>query len=323
MAGYVPKWSRESQSKGSTQQPKFGVVSRPIFHSEKAPLQHGMSFNFADGTTEEQYKAMGLEASNRDLEADRAANPGIGSSFSRTIDRLKAGNIDAPGSDAYERYGAGRGRMEENKKLPQDTSQQNTPGTYFGQSKAATEKMEPAPVTVSAVPSVNYEMRKIDIDKKTAMSGKDDGLPKPDGTMRPMGDPEPAKKTKPVKKDKSSSASPVRATTVKKPDPAKGSTTRAPVISDKTPVVPPADNATRTSKPYPAKAAAMKSSADMPSRQVPGAASSAEVDRVAKEFADLDKAYNAYDPKDGLGKESLRLLRDAAKKRYENIGKRK
>lgn len=90
-------------------QPTFGVVSKPIFHSE---VQH-----LADGTpSEEEFKRMGVEASNRELEAARSQEAGavdkIKGGFGRLLDRLKAGNIDAPGSRAYEEMGAGRGRAE-------------------------------------------------------------------------------------------------------------------------------------------------------------------------------------------------------------------
>jgi len=57
---------------------------------------------FADGGEVEQeaaYKAAGLAASKDES--------------SGLWDRLKAGNIDAPGSDAYNRWGAGRGRADE------------------------------------------------------------------------------------------------------------------------------------------------------------------------------------------------------------------
>lgn len=49
------------------------------------------------GLTEEDYKQRGLEASKGDV-----------ASF---LDRMKAGNIDEPGSEAYNRWGAGYGRL--------------------------------------------------------------------------------------------------------------------------------------------------------------------------------------------------------------------
>jgi len=55
---------------------------------------------------EEAYKRAGLEASNAEL----AANP---PSFLGAFRRLGEGNIDQPGSEAYNKYGAGRGRALE------------------------------------------------------------------------------------------------------------------------------------------------------------------------------------------------------------------
>lgn len=347
MAGYVPKWSRESQAKGSVQQPKFGIVSRPIFHTEKAPQQHGMSFNFADGTTEEQYKLMGLEASNRDLEADRAANPGIGAAFSRTWDRLKAGNVDAPGSVAYDKYGAGRGRAEERNKAAAasnevqanqtkafESANNSVPKSSNGATEAITTSVPSNKMLSDSIVMSERRSEQSDKDKKNAMAGKDDGLAKPSDAIRPMGDPAKTKKTnktKAVRANQSNSSGANRSNQVRASNveavrgklPAQVIAGRTPIVSDKTPVVPPADNETRKSKPYPAKAAAFKQSSDKPSRQVPGVASQAEIEKAAKDFTDLDKAYNDFDPKDALGKESLRLLRDAAKRRYEAAGIRK
>lgn len=106
----VPKWARENMAKTGGQ-PTFGVVSKPsLFHS--APVQ------LADGgdPTEADLKRMGLEASNRYVEIQRSQEAGvldkIKGGLGRTWDRLTAGNIDAPGSRAYEQYGAGLGRKE-------------------------------------------------------------------------------------------------------------------------------------------------------------------------------------------------------------------
>lgn len=64
------------------------------------------------GKTEEQYKKEGLEASKGDK---------VG-----FFERLRMGNIDAPGSEAYQRFGAGRGRMEEESKKPVSESAKET-----------------------------------------------------------------------------------------------------------------------------------------------------------------------------------------------------
>lgn len=64
------------------------------------------------GKTEEQYKKEGLEASKGDK---------VG-----FFERLRMGNIDAPGSEAYQRFGAGRGRMEEESRKPVPESAKET-----------------------------------------------------------------------------------------------------------------------------------------------------------------------------------------------------
>lgn len=66
----------------------------------------------AGGKTEEQYKKEGLEASKGDK---------VG-----FFERLRMGNIDKPGSEAYQRFGAGRGRMEEESKKPVSESAKET-----------------------------------------------------------------------------------------------------------------------------------------------------------------------------------------------------
>lgn len=64
------------------------------------------------GKTEEQYKKEGLEAS-------KGEKVGF-------FERLRMGNIDAPGSEAYQRFGAGRGRMEEESRKPVPESAKET-----------------------------------------------------------------------------------------------------------------------------------------------------------------------------------------------------
>jgi len=106
----VPKWARENMAK-SGGQPTFGVVSKPSpFHSQE--VKH-----LADGTpSEDEFKRMGIEASNRYREIEKSQETGvldkISGALGRTWDRIKAGNIDAPGSRAYEQYGAGLGKKE-------------------------------------------------------------------------------------------------------------------------------------------------------------------------------------------------------------------
>ena len=106
----VPKWARENMAKTGGM-PSHGVVSKPSpFHS--SDVKH-----LADGTpSEDDFKRMGIEASNRYNEIEKSQETGaldkIAGAIGRTWDRLKAGNIDAPGSRAYEQYGAGLGKAE-------------------------------------------------------------------------------------------------------------------------------------------------------------------------------------------------------------------
>jgi len=106
----VPKWARENMAKTGGQ-PTFGVVSKPsLFHSSPVKLADG------GGPTEAELKRMGLEASNRYAEIEKSQEQGfldkVKGVGGRFFDRLTAGNIDAPGSRAYEQYGAGLGKKE-------------------------------------------------------------------------------------------------------------------------------------------------------------------------------------------------------------------
>ena len=106
----VPKWARENMAKTGGM-PTHGVVSKPSpFHSQD--VKH-----LADGTpSEDEFKRMGLEASDRYNEIEKSQEVGaldkLKGGFGRLFDRIKAGNIDAPGSRAYEQYGAGLGKAE-------------------------------------------------------------------------------------------------------------------------------------------------------------------------------------------------------------------
>ena len=98
--GFVPKWSRADHKKTSSSAPKQGVRQMPsLFHGAKDAQYSGPNL-FADGgeVDEETLKEEGLKAS---------AGEKVG-----LWERLKAGNIDDPGSEAYRRFGAGRGRNE-------------------------------------------------------------------------------------------------------------------------------------------------------------------------------------------------------------------
>lgn len=106
----VPKWARENMAKTGGM-PTHGVVSKlSPFHSQD--VKH-----LADGTpSEDEFKRMGIEASDRYNEIEKSQEVGaldkLKGGFGRLFDRIKAGNIDAPGSRAYEQYGAGLGKAE-------------------------------------------------------------------------------------------------------------------------------------------------------------------------------------------------------------------
>jgi hypothetical protein len=104
------------------------------------------------GKTEEQYKREGLAASNRDLDEERSSMSGLEkftSGFKRLGRRLTEGNIDQPGSEAYYKYGAGRGKMieESTKKVPEMSSDYSGRGaTTLSETK---ELPKPAETTMS------------------------------------------------------------------------------------------------------------------------------------------------------------------------------
>lgn len=79
------------------------------------------------GKTEEQYKKEGLEASKGDK---------VG-----FFERLRMGNIDAPGSEAYQRFGAGRGRMEEESRKPVSESAKES-SDYSGRGSRSSEPVQ-------------------------------------------------------------------------------------------------------------------------------------------------------------------------------------
>lgn len=115
--GYSPDWQKQSYAKGNSTPKvtqKGNIVRNELFHN--APSRLGL----ADGgdVTEEQLKKEGLAISNKERE-DRRANMSAGERFkdgaSSLWERLKAGNIDSPNSEAYYKYGAGRARAERDK----------------------------------------------------------------------------------------------------------------------------------------------------------------------------------------------------------------
>jgi hypothetical protein len=94
MTGRVQDWNRQSMKKGDSA-PQHGVRSMgSLFHSN-APVM------LADGgkVDEAAMKQRGLAESNKEKPMG-------------LFERLRMGNIDQAGSEAYNRFGAGRGRME-------------------------------------------------------------------------------------------------------------------------------------------------------------------------------------------------------------------
>ncbi len=94
MTGRVEDWNRQSMKKDGSA-PQHGVRSMgSLFHSN-APVM------LADGgkVDEAAMKQRGLAESNKEKPMG-------------LFERLRMGNIDQPGSEAYNRFGAGRGRME-------------------------------------------------------------------------------------------------------------------------------------------------------------------------------------------------------------------
>lgn len=101
MAGKVPEWARQDMRKSAGYGCKPGIkqMGSP-FHGAKPQVRH-----YADGSEggvkaddEATLKSEGLKAS----EGDKVG----------FFERLRMGNIDDPNSEAYRRFGAGRGKTE-------------------------------------------------------------------------------------------------------------------------------------------------------------------------------------------------------------------
>lgn len=102
--GQVPDWQRQNMKKTGASGPTTTSSRKDLgslFHSAPAAQHKSVTkpMHLADGDTEETYKARGLEASSGE-------NVGF-------FERMRMGNIDQPGSEAYNRFGAGRGREVE------------------------------------------------------------------------------------------------------------------------------------------------------------------------------------------------------------------
>lgn len=103
--GFVPKWSRGNHKKTAPSSAQQGVRQMPsLFHGAK-DAQFSAPNLFADGgeVSEEALKSEGLKAS-------QSENVGF-------FERMKMGNIDDPSSEAYKRFGAGRGRLERDRAM--------------------------------------------------------------------------------------------------------------------------------------------------------------------------------------------------------------
>lgn len=111
--GFKPDWQQSSYAKGSsipkvTQ--KGNIISQPLFHHQPSRL------SLADGGSvdDETYKSAEYQADKKaGLEASKNEKVSL-------WERLKMGNIDAPGSRAYNELGAGRGKMEREKQATFD-----------------------------------------------------------------------------------------------------------------------------------------------------------------------------------------------------------
>lgn len=280
MSGNVPDWLRANHKKTSNSKMQGGVQSRPIFHSEHTDsaivkemhLHTGAAF-LADGgdPTEAQLKQMGIEASDRERAA--GGRPGFMEGIRNTVQRFQEGNIDTPGSLAYERYGAGRGRQEyenqktfaENAKMQGD-GMRNASMVMGGKSAVDTGKAEVnATKDISPTPSAEY--KEDESMKRKAITGDVSSFPTPSADMRPMGDAVEKKPTRRVSPNPS--VSPVRGTSPSAPA---GSSGRTVVIPNNP--RPPVDNESRPSKPYPIKSSI---ESERSSKQVPSPESKQEV----------------------------------------------
>lgn len=101
--GYCPDWQRQNMKKTGSSGPTTTPSRKDmgsLFHSTPVAQNPSMTkpMRLADGDTEETYKQRGLEAS-------KGESVGF-------FERLRMGNIDQEGSEAYNRFGAGRGRMD-------------------------------------------------------------------------------------------------------------------------------------------------------------------------------------------------------------------
>jgi hypothetical protein len=182
--GYSPDWQKQNYAKGASTQKvtqKGTIVRNELFHNAPSRL------NLADGGSvrtsvddpssplyidpeTRKLKQEGLAASRRD-EAERTKDMGA---FDKFVDgwkqlgrRFTEGNIDSDKSEAYYKYGAGRGQMERDKvrdaKAVEDGKANAGPregdpdqwasGRSWATSRAADE-VKPEPVVEQKAPEV-------------------------------------------------------------------------------------------------------------------------------------------------------------------------
>lgn len=156
--GYSPDWQKQSYAKGNSTPKvtqKGNIISRPLFDHQPSRL------SLADGgdVTEEQLKQEGLAASNAEREAkmaDMKPMERIKEGAMSLWERLKAGNIDQKGSEAYNKYGAGRGQMERDMKTPtnNESSDYSGRGTKMPSMDSAPKEESKKPEGVFSKPNI-------------------------------------------------------------------------------------------------------------------------------------------------------------------------
>ena len=258
----VPKWARENMAKTGGM-PSHGVVSKPSpFHS--SDVKH-----LADGTpSEDDFKRMGIEASDRYNEIEKSQEVGaldkLKGGFGRLFDRLKAGNIDAPGSDAYNKYGAGLGKAEYEKEQQFKQSRidsENARRDYVPDTadsiarKMGRVTMGPTvgDVKTESVPTPKIDQTQSDWEALQKSSAPATSSSSSTGTDNKIFS-TPVMPT--VSTDKAEDKSVKTAPTLRKTNKRKQSNTRGVSSGDKKVYIPdnprpPADNDSRPSKPYP------------------------------------------------------------------------
>lgn len=116
MTGRVADWNRQSMKKDGSK-PQHGVRQMgSLFHSQ-APLMmaDGGLVDSGGNAVRDSSGSAVRTGSSGDADEARFKQRGLDASKGEKVgffERMRAGNIDEPGSEAYKRFGAGRGRME-------------------------------------------------------------------------------------------------------------------------------------------------------------------------------------------------------------------